>query len=269
MIGTVSVQSSNRQARHSRQRQFESLAEFANMGDKQEAWYSFRLKQPNFFPPEVSTWIYTDADDWLKSDSSVRRFAKPSLLWYRDLLRNVWARNDRYGTNLAILLGFERPNWIGNILVEQASASGKETLSGKIRTIDGQLCVVPDDVPAPVFRRAMAQDESRDGQLETMGGLPQGRPVVEGNTGEILWKFGCILQQAVYDLMQTRWRAKICPICGSYFVAEKTARKLCSTRCTGEQLIKRSLKYYFSKGKAKRQERQKREKNRAPLRNKK
>jgi hypothetical protein len=52
---------------------------------------------------------------------------------------------------------------------------------------------------------------------DTTGGLPQGRPVINGVTGEIGWEFGCALQQGVYDLMQNRWRAEGLPELRSIF----------------------------------------------------
>lgn len=79
-------------------------------------------------------------------------------------------------------------------------------------------------------------------------GLPQGRPVINGVTGEIHWDFGCTIQQAVYELMHERWRAKICPMCGKFFVAMKTAHKFCSPRCSGEEKRKRALKYWNDTG---------------------
>ena len=60
------------------------------------------------------------------------------------------------------------------------------------------------------------------------------------------------LQQAVYELMQCRWRAKVCPICGKYFIAAKTATQYCSTKCTTEAKNRRSLNWWTRKGSAKR-----------------
>ena len=55
--------------------------------------------------------------------------------------------------------------------------------------------------------------------------------------------------------MQSRWRAKICPECGKYFVATKTAQSYCSARCYEEMKRKRALDYWRETGSVNRDER--------------
>jgi hypothetical protein len=118
----------------------------------------------------------------------------PPLLWYRNRLRAVWAGNDQHGYGLAVLLGFER----------EAKNIGKEH-PGEIYS---DALVSPMLVPGQPTNRS---------KQDTTGGLPQGRPVINGVTGEIGWEFGCALQQGVYDLMQNRWRAEGLPELRSIF----------------------------------------------------
>jgi hypothetical protein len=221
---------------------FEALAAYANMGDTPDDWQRFRLMCPDFFPPvtsgfrwpgfkDLSTWMYSFAQEWhgewLKEiDHPVARKLLPPLLWYRNRLRSVWARSDQHGYNLAILLGFE----------QEAKRIAAEH--------PGEVAYDPLARPLLIPGQKPLKEESE--------GLPQGRPVINGVTGQIHWEFGCALQRAVYELMQERWRAKICPVCGRYFVAMKTAQKHCSVRCADEAKRERALSWWNKTGRERR-----------------
>lgn len=84
----------------------------------------------------------------------------------------------------------------------------------------------------------------------TLAGLPPGRPIVDGVSGEITWEFGCALQQSVFELMQQRWRAMVCPECGKFVLADKTRQTYCSSACSGAAKRKRALDYWNRKGSA-------------------
>jgi len=232
----------NRQAREQRLQAFEALAAFANMGDIPADWRKFRQLWPNFFPTtpsqfdrpgfrSLSDWLYAFSERWAKEsadlsgeDSAVIEMVQIPLLWYRDRLRAVWAGNDPTGANLCVLYGLER----------------------RAQEIEG--------IRQPfVVRSLLIPGESMDPtKHETVGGLPQGAPVVNGVTGEITWKFGCDLQQSVYDLLRCRWRAKICPECGRYYVADKTAQRHCSIPCAVKAKRRRSRDYFNREGREKR-----------------
>ena len=238
---------SNRQAREQRLQAFEALAAFANMGDTPEEWRKFRTLWPNFFPTaasgwdkpgfqSLSDWLYTFSEEWNKECADLSSAERPQLnvlqvplLWYRDRLRAVWASNDPTGANLCVLYGLEK----------QARDLGDIGLFPLVRPF-----LIPGQPVNPSKR-------------ETMGGLPQGTPVVNGVTGEITWKFGCDLQQSVYELMRCRWRAKICPECGRYYVADQTAQKHCSIPCSVKATRKRSLEHWNREGRARRAQQKK------------
>ena len=208
---------------------FEALAAFANMGETPEELRNFRLQWPKFFSTDpftakpgfqdLSDWLYTFAAEWLQEYLEGR--VKPPLYWYRDCLRAVWAHNDPTGANLCVLLGFEKEGYEKQF----------------VNAVD-------------VIRPLAIPGQDLLGR-ETHG-LPRGTPVVNGVTGDITWKFGCYLQQAVYALMQCRWRAKICPECGRYFAADKSAQTFCSTRCAGEMKRKRSMDWWNREGQGRR-----------------
>jgi hypothetical protein len=232
----------SRQAKERRDQQFEALAAFANMGDRPTDWRKFRLKFPDFFPLEpsgsqrigfrdMSDWLYFHAEQYEKELADIpdiKDKAIPALLWYRDLLRAVWSNNDRKGGGLYVLYGYEK----------KAREVGIPVTVGVIH---------------PYLNPSQFQDITQN----ATSGLPEGEPTIDAASGAIDWKFGCEFQQSVYELMQCRWRAKVCPEDGVYFVASKTAQTFCSTKCSGEAKKKRSLDYWNTKGNADRKRRTK------------
>jgi len=215
---------SNRLAKE-KMRLFEALAAYANIGDTPAEWKRFRLMYADFFPQELGQWMYEGAEEWHSLPEAVRRYLPP-LLWYRNRLRSVWASTDQHGYSLAILLGFERE--AEKIAADHRGEIGYEGLLSRALSVPG---------------RTLA--DLSDGRVK---GLPQGNAVINGVTGQIQWEFGCTLQQAIYELMQERWRTKICPQCGKFFVAMKTAQKLCSVRCSDETKRGRALTWWNDKG---------------------
>jgi hypothetical protein len=203
------------------------------MGDTPSDWRKFRLKFPDFFPLEpsgsqrvgfrnMSDWLYTFAEEFGNESAgipSIREQVVPALLWYRDLLRAVWSNNDRKGGGLYVLYGYE----------------------AKARVIG-----IP--VTVAVAHPMLIPGKFHDIKQNVTSGLPQGEPTIDPASGSIDWKFGCEFQQSVYELMRCRWRARVCPEDGVYFVAGKTAQIFCSTQCSGEAKRKRALDYWNLKG---------------------
>jgi ferredoxin len=214
---------SNRQAAKDRSGQFEALAAFANMGDSPHEWQKFRLKFPRFFPDESP---YVHAEIWLAETlPPVLPYTTTRLLLHRDHLRRVWAGIDHKGESLTILYGFEKKL----IPIEPKNTRFGEPHKPNPLFIDGRTLT--------------------DRELER-GRLPEGEPVVDGLSGEILWKFGNEIQQSIYELMRFRWRAKICAQCGKCFVAEKTAQMYCSSNCSVRAARARSLDNWNRRGSA-------------------
>ena len=234
---TVLTASAIRQARERWMEDFEALAAYANLGDTPDSWQKFRLGWPNFFSESASEGVqkssnnlaeslYSAAQDWDRfySENSARLPAHyrshniPLLLWYRDLLRAVWKRSDPRGAALCALLGFQeqaRQSGIGEVVPVNVWHSGPSSL-----------------LPDPIANI-----------------LPPGEPMVDPSKCTIGWEFGCQFQRALYALMESLWLAKICPECGKYFIAGKTAQKFCSSRCFGEKKNSASLAFYHRHGK--------------------
>jgi hypothetical protein len=62
-------------------------------------------------------------------------------------------------------------------------------------------------------------------------------------------------RRAVYLLFRQRWRAKQCPVCGRYFVADKPRQRYCGSRCYGAAKRRRDLDYWRTVGVRRRQQR--------------
>jgi hypothetical protein len=270
MQATVSTKTSNRQARQTRDERlmkFEALADFANLGDEPADWVAFRTKWPYFFPTTpsgidqagfrtLSEWLYASAEEWASYPADAKAKVQPPLLWYRDRLRAVWTKNDPYGANLAILLGFEgRPDWLMHIIMKNAAARGETQIPAVIRRItekEAQLQLVA--IP-PVVHPLIIPGQPTDFEKQrTFAGLPEGHPTVNPVNGSIGWEFGCLIQQLVSELVgQDYWRAMVCPECSRYFIAGKTAQRYCSSSCFGKAKSKASMEFYNRKGRFLRQ----------------
>ena len=218
-----------------------ALTSFANIGETPKDWEKFRTKTPKFFEvgdqdrtsgvvASFSEWLYGGAEEWAKHHSDMKVQVFPPLLRYRDLLRMVWASNDPDGVCLATLYGMKR---------EVDTTSPIKTSVVRPLSISG----------TPLIPAAQPEDETH--------GLLPGEPTVNGVSGEITWKFRSEFQQSLYDLMRSRWRAKICPACGRYFVAEKTAQAFCSEGCSHAVKLQRALEYWITKGAANRERKRK------------
>ena len=235
----------NRKAKLDRDIGLSALESFANLRDTPDGWKRFRLKWPEFFPKQLTDWFYQFADSWatqFQNYPEIKEFLKPPLLFYRDCVRKVWSGNDRKAIFLKFLLGFEQE-------VRREIDLG---LSGLY--LPSRLYEVKGRRKMKVGSFIPGQPPNED-QQTTVAGLPPGKPIVDGFTGAITWSFGCTLQQSVYELMQQRWRAMVCPECRKFFLADKTRQVYCSSICFGEMKRKRALEYWHRKGRASRDNR--------------
>ena len=178
----------NRKAKSERESRLYALEAYANLGETPAVWKRFRLKYPDFFPKDLTDWLYEYAEHIYNKfkGSGITDFpVKPPLLFYSDRLRQVWSRNDPDGINLKLLYGFEKASDVATL---QSELIMPVWFDG--RTPRSLSFVIPG-------QPKLDEDQT------TMGGLPPGKlPSVDGVTGAIDWHFGCDLQQSDYDLMQ-------------------------------------------------------------------
>jgi hypothetical protein len=224
-----------RRGHSDRTQRLKALQAFANLRDIPASWTNFQVRWPSFFPE----WMYGAREERTVSlqeldgkGGTEGSDIKTPPLFYRDCLRAVWARNDPDGVALMLLLGFER------------EAMDKQRPPGE-----------PSDAVAA--RPLFTPGQSLKIEEQTIGGLQRGRAVVNGRTGSIDWEFDCEFQQAIYDLMQERWRAMVCPVCGRFFVATKTASKYCSPSCARAMKNRRTLDWFHTEGAARREAKKK------------
>lgn len=274
---------SNRKAQD-RERWLSALESYANLGDTQDHWKRFRLKYPDFFPADLTCLLYTFAESLVRLQPGTLPFAVPPLLYYRDRLRDVWSHNDPAGENLRFLYGMETSTdttitggmrFVTRFGIPEPSgrtgvnSDGLHLGISEADTI--QVLSALKSVGARVGGMSawptlitFADTEGISGvtgqpkgsnEENTRAGLPPGKPVVNGISGQITWEFGCAFQESIYELMQQRWRAMVCPECGKYFLADKSNQKFCSTKCFGEVKRKRALEHWRKKGSKNRQER--------------
>jgi hypothetical protein len=239
----------NRKAKAAREADLNALQAYANLGVTPEDWKRFRVQYREFFPENLTDWFYDFAEEWYRKFQAypkVREVVRPPLLFYRDCLRRVWTRDDHAGINLKLLLGFEQELKD----MHRLNAPSMEAWIGKKRGKSIMNVYIPGQ-PLDID------------QQTTLAGLPPGRPIVDGVSGEITWEFGCAVQQSVYELMQQRWRAIVCPECGKFVLADKTNQTYCSLACSGEVKRKRALDYWNRKGSAERDKRRVTEKRRS------
>jgi hypothetical protein len=273
MKRTVPVKHSNRKARDERLQSFDALADFANLGDEPEDWDDFAAKCPGFFPAEMEEWIYDNAKVWRAIsdlppsrpdnyqqllDGPIKGWAPtekewalvrkdvaatlPPLLFYRNLLRRVWRREETYGDCLGALLGFDDASAVVFEKPMQLKEGGETW---------GSLFAWK--APEGPQEHEIGPAKYIDQKVATGYYLPMGTPWVEGKTSTINWEFGCRIQTEIYQLMQEPWRAVTCPVCREHFIRAKTAQKYCSSQCYGASKSKKALDYYHLTGKAKRQ----------------
>jgi len=283
MKGPVPVKHSKRKAREERLiQEYQALEDFANLGDTPDDVQKFRKKSSGFFPNEKTEWIYRNAEFWMTfsnlperrpdnyrgifrrvlpaADSPMTteawadmarelrgtlRSCRPPLLWYRTLLRAVWRREDPDGSCLRHLLGFD---------ADRIPFPGEEDTELEPLSLF-MWKEHPEKKPHPVTINGITF-EIRQKETDTIAGLPYGTPVVDGNTAIISWEFGCQFQRAVYDLMQDRWRAKVCSWrkCRRYFIADKVMRKYCQEKCYWARKDEQANAYYYRTARAARQE---------------
>jgi hypothetical protein len=235
-----------RQAKHDRLRGFEALEEFANLEDNPERWQEwkgrweqFKKRRPDFFPPDLGT------------------YCELSVPWPDPVKPEMRGSVDVSERNL--LIGAKGETLIVRVI---ARFHGKIIRLGSLPILFRKMveAVWTHQDPKGLALKSLLGfgppviESAGVSGVELPGLLPGGKAIVNEVSGAITWEFCCQLQRAVWDLMQERWRAMVCPVCRKLFVADRTAQRYCSARCYAAKKAGQSLDYYYSKGRQKRQE---------------
>jgi hypothetical protein len=195
-------------------RLFAGLEKFANLRDTYEVYRDFLVQWPTFLPALIK---YIDEDkaearplDW--SAPECHRFA----LIYRDALRRLWIKDqEALGRGLgSFVLG-----------INSFFVTGLEPY-------------------IPGLDHAWSQVKARYSRLE-----------IEPPTLFMHWGSGAFLfnpitdfQRAVYILFRESWRAKVCPCCSGFFIAQKAPQIYCTPHCYGMTKQRRGLDWWRQHG---------------------
>ncbi len=210
MKATVPAKVSKRKAREERLLNYDALADFANLGNEPDDWARFHRKCPLFFPANITEWIYINAEVWRKlsnlpdqrpdnfqeifdgwPDATITigdwanfardsrrqmRLLRPPLLFFRNLLRRVWKREDPYGSSLKVLLGFDEA-WAP--VLEDGEEEKEDAL---VFEEEGRLIEIPGHIDDGALFMWKAPERPKqhtigpftwiDKQTETSCGLP-------------------------------------------------------------------------------------------------
>jgi hypothetical protein len=205
------------------------LAAFANLGDERQHLKAFRRKYPGFESFEI-----VDAEG-KRVSVMAPRFHSMVLAW-RDLLRFVW-RGQAHGWELDTLLGLNPAAfgpWTGprgnDPVVGAWNAGLKEAQ-------DAGFHFPPH---YPVIRAHWSHSCYHLGMGVKL--------VADHGPSDFSYESGEVFQNAVYALWRKRWRARVCPLCDTYFIARKAAQRYCSRFCFGEGKNERNRQWWREEG---------------------
>lgn len=217
-----------------REKALRALADFANMGDALKDWRHFRKLHPNFLP----SYYALEAEAWDPLNTG-----EPPVQTVKRFLRKVWQGEDHNGKLLAWLLGF----YDGLRGVPPASALSPRMGEWVESVLNGTskhstFVEAPENPKARAVWESWKESTTSPVRLNWAKSALEYVPRTEGQ-----------FQSALWNLFQSSWRAKVCPQCGSYFVAVRTAQRFCSTDC--RDIVNREIKlqYWREIGKARRE----------------
>ena len=242
--GTISARAS-RQRAVDKPLRFYQLEKFVNLKDGPANFREMYETASEFLPVTFSTVEDCGVDE--HPNSVVARWDDSFhdlLLVFRNMLREVWGSGSE--KKLAILLGLDLVAW--KIITRESADPPLNP-----------LFIITD---YSLIHSAMRKlDPYYHADLDAVSAYPKvetGSSVVpEWGTGTLRFDLhgATGFRQALYALFQQSWRAKVCPRCGKYFIADKPPRSYCSTKCYGEAKKGRDARYWRSVGSKLRQKR--------------
>jgi hypothetical protein len=219
---TIHARTLNQRAPKDKERLFQGLECFANLGDSFKDYCAFAQKWPTFWPIEARD-KSTDQPLGLLQNRSYH----PLATAMRDYLRRVWRSEDQ-------ALKQQVPGILLGLKHDTAKGGPEEPVSQTDFVFKGLLAILAlrpnTEVPHPTIS-------------------------IDWIRGEFSYSPLNDFQRAVYLLFRENWRARICPQCGRLFVAAKPAQLYCSVPCGLAARRQRDLDWWRTKGAANRQSR--------------
>jgi hypothetical protein len=250
--------------RREKWRLLDALEKFVNLGDRVEDLRAFRRERPEFCPVVIVR-VTAGRAEFV----GLRDELHPAALSFRDLLRDVWqGRADGDLGALDTLLGLNREIFETGLEWYAAERARPDKQSFRSYLSESALRAVRDVMEGhQPCRIDYSQMHAMWARLVPRPKSQRSRPLQlpwpeEAKRSEwCFWPAGAF-QQAVYLLWLERWRARVCPACSRFFVADKPAQRYCSTRCYGKAKARRSLDWYFKEGAKRRRKRMRDERRR-------
>jgi hypothetical protein len=215
---------------HDRERLWKALERFANCGDSVQEYNDLAKAYPDLWPVEIRN-KERACLNWTPA-------AHRLFLRYRDALRLVWEGDlpaIRRG-NVAFLLG----------------VNAKESLSsrGVYESPSGRVVLPVDGAYTP---KGVSQ-----AWLDLERQHPSAKPGMNAlfwpnwETGDFFYSSQNNFQRGFYSLFCERWRARVCPICKVYFLAQKPRQTFCSLSCSNRSRLRSNLDWWNRIGAARR-----------------
>ena len=205
--------------REQRERLYSALENFVNISDDEAAYEMFAAQSPDFFPMEI--------DDGSGNRLTWVSECQEMVLTFRDLLRSIWRSDPRAlrDETLRILMSLA-PEVFQN---SEGYYSGSNSPAGHFDNAIRKLKIFHPDVK-PISANI----------------IPSWR------SGIFIYRPLNAFQNALYLLFRESWRARVCPSCERFFIADKAARMYCTSRCSGEARRRRDLDWWRREGSHKR-----------------
>jgi hypothetical protein len=214
---------------------FLALEEFANLGDTAQDMAKFRRKHPGFAPPFALAKVGPECrQGWVRP---LERPCLPLTFVWRDMLRRVWSGNAGEG-ELEMLLGLD---W------EAVGMVVNQDVGGGIR---GQDIVESRKELSWVADRWLKAEDAIRGSGLVFAVYKKAQPRIRA-PWQAAGKFqysGNDFENAVFALWRSCWRARVCRMCESYFVAGEKAQKFCSKFCSREGKNQSNRRWWSESG---------------------
>jgi hypothetical protein len=194
------------------------LERFANCGDSPENYQALSKAFPSFWPVSLKDGGGRDLS-WVPEAHRV-------FLFFRDLLRRFWTRNPltlKDGIAASLLFGTMHDSELKSILSGQFANEA----------LDRALAPLRNSLPG-----------------KRISGNLGARFWVDWSARTVDYISYVDFQRAVWLLFCESWRARVCPLCKLYFVAEKPSQKFCSTTCSNRSRLASNLNWWNKHGEA-------------------
>lgn len=210
-----------------------ALERFANTGDSIDDYQRMAARCPSFWPLPV--------EDGRGQDLAWHEAAQPLFNFYRNSLQRLWVRDPvvlKVGPYTELLLGVFRD--VYSLFADDSPLMDTPTRS----------TAVPQGLQLAIRRLKRSFPDARGPGLQPIASFWP-----DWNTGTVRYTFHTDFQWAVWRFFRESWRAKVCPQCSRYFIADKPAQAYCSPKCSNQAHLASAVRWWKEKGASRRAQR--------------